>query len=133
MKYVVLTCRILMGVLFLFFGANMILNFLRGPLPPGDAGAWSALMMSHHYMTFVGLVMEIAGLLLLVGRFVPLALAMLAPVLVNILLFHFLFYPRGVIVPIVLSVIEVFLMFTYRRNFLPLLEADARPESPAKI
>ena len=130
MKYVILTCRILLGAMFLFAGSNSILNFIKADLPPGDAGVWSALMMSHHYMSFVGLVMVVAGLLLLVGRFVPLALTLLGPVLVNILLFHFLFMPKGVIVGLICTVMEIVLILAYRRNFAPLFEPAPPPESP---
>ena len=66
------------------------------------------------------------GLLVLVGRFVPLGLVILAPILVNILLFHALFEPRGIIPGIVLSVLEVFMIYVYRASFRGLF--DAAPE-----
>jgi putative oxidoreductase len=124
MKYIVLTCRIMLGIAFTFFGANHILNFLHPPLPPGDAGAWSTLMVAHHYMTFVGVVELVGGILLLVGRFVPLGLTLLAPVLVNIILYHLLFDPKDIAVGVACAIFEAVLLVAYHRNFLPLFEAD---------
>ena len=85
MKIAILIARILLGLLFLVFGANGILHFIPNPpMPPSDATTFATLLMTSHYMTFVGLLMVIAGLLLLVGRYVPLALVILGPILVNI-------------------------------------------------
>ena len=120
MKYVILVSRLLLGLVFTVFGANSILHFLPGSLPAGDAGTWSGLMMAHHYMTFVGVLQLVAGILLLVGRFVPLALTILAPILVNILAFHFLFLPQGVIIGLICSVLEIVLLIAYHRSFAPL-------------
>ena len=86
MKIAVLIARILLGLMFLVFGSNDFLHFIPMQPPPGDAGTYLGILVSHNVMSFVGLLMVIAGLLLLVGRFVPLALVILGPILVNILL-----------------------------------------------
>ena len=131
MKIVIIVARGLLGLIFFGFGLSGLLHFL--PMKPmaGDAGVWAGIMANHHWMTFVAVVQVIAGLLLLVNRFVPLALTLLAPELVNILLFHLLLTAGAGIVPgLVCTVLEIFLLFVYRRNFLPLLamnpEADIR-------
>lgn len=130
MKYAILACRILLGLVFFVFGLNGLLHFLpMPPMPASDATTWSTIMMNHHWMTFVAVLQVIAGLLLLVNRFVPLALTILAPQLVNILLFHLLLMGGSGIAPgLVCTVLEVFLLIVYRRNFYPLLamnpEAD---------
>ena len=95
MGKVILGARITLGLIFFVFGLNGILNFLKGPLPQGDAGTFLTIMMEHGYSDVVAVLQLIAGLLLLVGRYVPLALAILAPILVNILLFHLLIMHGG--------------------------------------
>jgi hypothetical protein len=80
-------------------------------------------------MTFVGCIMVISGLLRLVGRFVPLALTLAAPILVNILLFHLLLQFKGIVIGAVLSVFEVVLILAYWRSFLPLLAPDPKFDS----
>ncbi|NYF78867.1 DoxX family membrane protein [Granulicella arctica] len=127
MKKAVLVARILLGFVFLFFGLNGILHFLpTPPMPPGDATTFATILMTHKYMSFVALCQVIGGLLLLVGRFVPLGLTILAPILVNILLFHFLLHPEGVVIGLVCTVLELFLLFAYRLSFRGLF--DANPE-----
>jgi hypothetical protein len=81
--------------------------------------------MTHHFMTFVGLLMVISGLLLLVGRFVPLALTLLGPILVNIPLYHALIDPEGgakaAVLGIVATALWLFLLLVYRKSFYSLL------------
>jgi uncharacterized membrane protein YphA (DoxX/SURF4 family) len=125
MKIAVLVARILLGLIFFVFGANDIVPFLHmPPMPPSDATTFATIMISHHYMTFVGLLMVIAGVLLLVGRFVPLALTLLGPILVNILLYHALLAPEagvGAAIPgLVATVLELFLILVYRKSFYTL-------------
>jgi uncharacterized membrane protein YphA (DoxX/SURF4 family) len=122
MKVAILTARILLGLMFLIFGLNNILYFFKMPMPSGDAGIFLGLLVGHKYMTFVSLLQIIAGVLLLVGRFVPLALTLLAPILVNILLFHILISHGGVAPGLIATLLEVFLLFAYRLYFRPLLD-----------
>jgi uncharacterized membrane protein YphA (DoxX/SURF4 family) len=127
MKVAVLIARILLGLVFFVFGLNNILHFMKMGPPPGDAGTFATLLATHNFMTFVGLLMVIAGLLLLVGRYVPLALVILGPILVNILLFHLLFTGGAGIGPgLVSTILEIFLIWAYRLSFRGLF--DAAPE-----
>lgn len=126
MRKVVLVVRILMGVVFVFFGLNNILQFMKTPLPPGDAGVFLVILVTHKYMTFVALLQIVAGLLLLVGRYVPLALTILAPIIVNILLFHFTLAHEGAAPGVLMALLELFLVWAYRLSFRGLL--DAAPE-----
>jgi putative oxidoreductase len=129
MKYFLLGSRLLQGLIFFILGLNNILHFFHMPPPAGDALTWIGIMASHGWLTFVGVVMVIAGLLLLVGRFVPLALTLLAPVIVNILLYHILLWPHGYALAIIVAVLEVILLIAYHNSFVPLLAPDPRPDT----
>jgi putative oxidoreductase len=130
MKYIPLVSRLLLGLMFFVFGLNNILGFIHLPLPSGDALTWMGILHAHNYMTFVGVIMTIAGLLLLVGRFVPLALTLIAPVIVNILLYHALLWPHGIAPAIIALVLEVVLLIAYHRSFAPLFAPN--PEADTK-
>ena len=127
MKIPILVCRLLLGFIFFVFGLNGILHFLPQPPIPGDAGIFATILMTHKYMTFVALLQIVGGLLLLVGRYIPLGLTILAPILVNILLFHITLMGGSGIAPgLVCTLLELFLVFAYRLSFRGLL--DAAPE-----
>jgi len=132
MKYVVLISRLLLGLIFFVFGLNNILHFIHLPPPSGEAGTLMTILVSSHWMTFVGCIMVVSGLLFLVGRFIPLALTLTAPVVVNILLYHLLLEPHGLVPGAVVTVLEVVLILAYWRNFFPLFAPDAKPD-PKKI
>ena len=95
MKTFVLISRILLGLTFLVFGLNGFLHFIPSPAPTGIAGQYVGALFASHYLSVVFGFEIIAGVLLLANRFVPLALAILAPILVNIALFHALMAPHG--------------------------------------
>jgi putative oxidoreductase len=110
-------CRILLGFVFAAAGVFSILKLGKMGGMPADATTFLTLMVAHNYTVFVALVMLIGGLLILVGRFVPLGLVLLGPILVNILLFHILFHAPGIITGLVCTVLEVFLIWAYRPSF----------------
>jgi hypothetical protein len=96
MKIAALIARILLGLLFAVFGLNGFLHFIpQQPLPTGLAGQYVGALFVSHYLVVVFLLELIGGLLLLANRFVPLALVLLGPVVVNILLFHVCLAPEG--------------------------------------
>jgi hypothetical protein len=95
MKITVTIARILLGLLFTIFGANGFLHFIPLPPPPGIAGQYMGALYVSHYLAVVFLVQLIGGILLLVNRYVPLALMLLGPVIVNIVLFHSFMAPEG--------------------------------------
>jgi putative oxidoreductase len=125
MKIAALVCRILLGLVFLVAGLTKIIP-IHATIPPGDAGAWSLLMMNHHWLIIVGIFETVGGLFLVSGRFVPLGLTLVAPVCVNILLFSFLFAPATAGPGIVVALIEIFLIYAYRSYFAPLFTAKAQ-------
>jgi hypothetical protein len=97
MKIVAMIARYLLGLMFLVFGSNMFLGFIKMPPPPPDlSGQFSTVLFTSHYFYVVGGIMVISGILLLINRFVGLGLTLLGPVLFNILVFHLLMNPSGI-------------------------------------
>src|SRR6266446_6031709 len=88
MRTVSAIARYLAGVLFLVFGLNGFLHFIPLPPPGGIAGQFMGALYASHYLVVIFAFQIIAAVLLLVNRYVPLAVAVLAPVIVNILSFH---------------------------------------------
>jgi len=118
MKIVILIARFLLGLVFVVFGLNGFLNFLEmGPFPTGLAGQFiGALFLSHYFWVVAGL-QVVGGVLLLMNRFVPVALVLLGPLIVNILLYH-LFLNRVGFAPAILVTILWFIVFyAYREHF----------------
>ncbi len=130
MKIVVIICRFILGLGFFIFGLNILYPFL--PQPPLAEGSLPAqfvhVMGPTHWMTLVGLFQLFGGLLVLIGRTAPIGLTLLAPVLVNILAFHiFLEKGDGIVIGLVLTAIELFLIYSYRSYFKPLFTINAVP------
>jgi putative oxidoreductase len=113
MKIAVLIARVLLGLVFLFFGLNNLFHFLPNPPIPGDAGTLSTIMFTHGWLTFHGLLYVIAAVLLIAGRYVPVGLVILGPFLVNILVFHITLAPAAIGPGLVCAVLEVFLIYAY--------------------
>jgi putative oxidoreductase len=113
MKIAVIIARVLLGLVFLVFGLNNLHAFMPMQMPPGDAGTLSTIMFMHGWLTFHGLLYVIAGILLIVGRYVPVGLVILGPILVNILLFHLTLLPAGIGPGLVCAVLEIFLIWAY--------------------
>ena len=96
MKIAAMIARILMGLAFLVFGLNGFLHFIpSGPMPTGPAGEFTDAIVTSHFFMMVAVVQIVGGVLLLANRFVPLALVILGPVIVNIFFFHLLMLPSG--------------------------------------
>ena len=124
--------RLLLGLTFLVFGLNGFLHFLpQPPAPPPAAGAFFGALYATGYMLPLLKGTEVlAGALLLSGLFVPLALTLLAPVIVNIVAFHLFLAPGNYPVIALVLTSELFLAWTYRAAFAPMLRARSpRPAS----
>ena len=123
MKIVTLIARVLLGVLFVVFGLNGFLNFIpMGPLPAGPAAQFTGALFESHYMTVVFAIELAAGVLLLLNRYVALALTLLAPVIVNIVLFHAFMAPSGLPLAMVASVLWIITALRFRYAFVGLLQ-----------
>jgi putative oxidoreductase len=112
MKIAVVIARVLLGLAFLIFGLNAFFHFIPNQPIPGDAGVMVKIMETHGWLLFHGVLYVIAGLLLVVGRYVPVGLVILGPILVNILLFHLTLIP-GIGAGLVCTVLEIFLIYAY--------------------
>src|SRR5438874_8252125 len=122
MKVATIIARVLLGLIFVVFGSNIFLHFIPMPPPkPSLATDFSKALMESHYMYVVGLLQILGGLLLLIGRYVPLGLTLLGPVIVNILLFHIFLDRTGLPTAIVVSILALFLLWRYRANFAGLM------------
>jgi uncharacterized membrane protein YphA (DoxX/SURF4 family) len=120
--------RILLGLGFFVFGLNGFLHFLPAPSFPEDAGVFlGALAATGYFFPLLKATETISGILLLSGRFVPLALTLLAPILVNILAFHAFLAPAGILPGLVLAVLEIIVAYQYRDSFRGVLIARATP------
>ena len=121
MKIVVIIARVLLGLMFVVFGLNGFLQFMKMPPPEGLAGDFIKAMFVSHYFYIVSALQVAGGLLLLVGRFVPLGLTLLGPVIVNILLFHIFLEPKSLPMAIGVSVLALIVLWGYRASFAGLV------------
>ncbi len=120
--------RILLGLVFFVFGLNGFLNFLPQPEVGAEAGTFLGALAATGYMfPLIKGTEVVAGALLLSNRFVPLALTLLAPVIVNIVLFHGVLAPEGMVVPLFVLVLQLGLAYAYRDSFRGVLSAKAKP------
>jgi uncharacterized membrane protein YphA (DoxX/SURF4 family) len=120
--------RGLLGICFFVFGLNGFLNFIpppAGPMPEGAVAFGGALMQTGYMFPLIKGTEVLGGALLLGNRFVPLALAVLAPVVVNIFLFHAFLTPREIGMAAVILALHVYLAWMYRGAYRPMLAARA--------
>lgn len=130
MKHLPTIARVLLGLMFFVFGLNGFLNFIPPPkdgIPEGAMALSIAMMKSGYLMQLVKGTEVVVGLLLLVNRFVPLALVVLAPVIVNIVAFHVFLAPTGLVMTGVIVALHLYLAWTYRHVYRPMLASRATP------
>ncbi len=117
MKIAVLIARILLGLVFVVFGLNGFFHFMIGPLPSGLAGQFLGALMQSHFVLVVSAVELAGGALLLANRYVPLALVLLGPVIVNIFFYHLLMDRSGLIIAIVVIILWGLVALRHRQYF----------------
>jgi uncharacterized membrane protein YphA (DoxX/SURF4 family) len=126
--------RVLLGVVFFVFGLNGFLGFIPQPPAPERAGAFMGALAATGYMfPLIKGVEVLGGALLLSNRFVPLALAILAPNVVNIVLFHSLLAPGGLPVALFVLALELLAAWSYRDAFAPMLHARTAPKGSSDV
>jgi len=124
MKIASMIARYLLGLGFLIFGLNGFLNFIpQGPMPTGPAGDYIKVLMATHYMLPVSAFEIIAAVLLLINRWLPLALTILGPILVNILLFHILMQPATLPMALVFVLLWVLVFLSIKSAFAGLFQS----------
>jgi uncharacterized membrane protein YphA (DoxX/SURF4 family) len=127
-RHIPTLARVLMGLVFFVFGLNGFLHFIPQPPPPQPAMAFFGALAATGYM--LPLVMGtqlLVGVLLLSNRFVPLALVLIAPIIVNIVAFHVALAPSGLPLALIVLVLELVLAWSYRENFRPMLAQRVAP------
>jgi putative oxidoreductase len=126
MRVVFPIARNLLGLIFLVFGLNHYLNFIpTGPIPAGFAGQFFGVLMASRYLYVIAFFEVVPAILLLVNRFVPLALIVLGPVIVNILVTGLLISAFALPMAVVLTILWLLAAWPLRSTFLPLLRQRA--------
>jgi putative oxidoreductase len=129
MRIASVIARYLAGVIFLVMGLNGFLNFIPLPPPGGIAGQFMGALYVSHYLWVIFAFQLIAGVLLLVNRYVPLAVAILAPVLVNILTFHALMAPSGLPLALFVALLWIVIFIEVRPAFSGLFQSRWQPRA----
>ena len=126
MKHLPTIARILLGLLFVFGGVTGLFQLVEQPEVGEEAAAFMGAIMDTGYLWPVIKVTEIVcGVLLILGMFVPLALVVLAPVALNILLFHVFLEPSGLVFGLVLVVLGLYTAHQHRESFSAVLKRKA--------
>jgi hypothetical protein len=127
MKKTALAVRILLGSIFLIFGLNGFLQFMPPFAMPDDAIAFFGALAKTGYLLPVLFAAQIVGAALLLAGMVPLALVILAPIVVNIVAFHVFLAPGGLPLAIIVAGAALFLAFAYRKAYEPLFSNGGVP------
>jgi putative oxidoreductase len=128
MKTSILVARLLLGLILLVFGLNGFLHFIPMPLPSGVAGQFMGALFVSRYLLVVASFQVLTAVLLLINRYVPLALALLAPIIVNILLFHVLMAPNGIAPAVIVAVLWSVVFVGVRSAFTGLVQQQVQTE-----
>jgi hypothetical protein len=118
--------RVVLGAPLVVFGLNGLLEFIPPPATPLPEGAMAfvgALIQSGYMMELIAVTQLVVGVQLMVNRFVPLALALLAPFIVNSIAFHVFLEPSGLPIAIGFLALELYLAWAYRQAYRPMLRA----------
>lgn len=127
MTKAVTLARLAFGLIFVVFGLDYFLTFLPALGDPSPQGmAFLEAIMATGYLFPLIKAIEIgAGLLLLSGWRAPLGLVLLAPIVLNIALYHLMLDRTGLWLGLTVAVLEAFLLWAFRDCFRPLLQASS--------
>lgn len=117
MKIAALVARILLGLEFVIFGLNAFLHFIPAPPMTGLPAQFMGSIIASHYYVAIFALQIISGALLLAGRYLPLALTLLGPILVNILLFHICMAPTGLPIALLTALLWFIVFLSVRPAF----------------
>lgn len=123
--------RIILGLIFFVFGLNglvgALFNYYFLPMPPPPEELIQFFSAFWYFVPFLKIVEVTCGALLLANLYVPLALVLLAPIAINIFLYHLLIDPGGVALPIFIIILMIWLAYGYWGHFKGLLSKTSRP------
>jgi uncharacterized membrane protein YphA (DoxX/SURF4 family) len=122
MKIASIIARLLLGLIFTVFGLNGFLHFIPMQMPEGLAGQYMGALFLSHYLIVVFLLELLGGVLLLSNQFVPLALVLLGPVIVNIFFFHVFMAPAGVGLAVLVALLWTIVALRNKRHFAGIFE-----------
>ena len=123
MKIAMYIVRTLMGLLFIFSSVTYLTGLIQPPPMEGPIKEFNeGLAASGYFMPLLKITELICGILLLSGRFVPLALVILAPIVVNIFFVHLTIAREGLPIAVIVVSMELFLAYYYRDAFAPLFK-----------
>lgn len=128
MQRITPVARLLLGFTFVVFSLNYFVPFLPAEPPPVAALPFIGALVSSGLLTFIKTIELVAGLALLANRGVPLAMAVLAPIIVGINFFHLVLAPSGAVIGLTLVALELILAYGYRNAFAPMLRLRVVPE-----
>src|SRR5580658_864826 len=129
MKILATISRYLLALIFIVFGLNGFLHFIPQPPPPSElAKQYFTVMSASHYLEFVFALQLIAGGLFLFQRTVPLALTITGPLIVNILLFHALMDPGGIVPGLVVTALWFIVYLQFRAAFFGIFYTEAQSD-----
>lgn len=122
MRIAVMIVRILLGLMFVFFSVVVLFKLMPQPELTGDVKTFmEGVAVSVYLMPLIKITELVCGIALLINRFVPLALVILFPIIINIVLFHAFLEPSGLPMAIVILVLELFLAYAYREHYRTLV------------
>jgi uncharacterized membrane protein YphA (DoxX/SURF4 family) len=123
MKVATIIARVLLGLVFVVFGSNAFLQFMPMPEMTGAPAQFIGALAGTGYLQAIAAFQVIGGALLLIGKFVPLGLTLLGPIIANIVLYHLFLDPSGMPVAVVVTILEAFLIWRYWPAFAGILRA----------
>jgi uncharacterized membrane protein YphA (DoxX/SURF4 family) len=126
--------RSLLGLAFLVFGLNKFLHFIPNPAePPPAMEFFGALFKTGYFLPLLATTEVVSGALLLANLMVPFALVLLAPVIVNIFMFHLFLAPGGLPIAAVFVALEIVLAWLLRDAYAPLFSSTRRATARAPV
>jgi putative oxidoreductase len=128
MKIAATVARYLLALIFLAFGLNGFLHFIPMPPPTGLALQFFIAVSASHFMAVVFAVQVIGGALLLINRFVPLALSLLSAVIFNIVVFHITMEPSGLPLALFVTALWLLVAASVRSAFSGIFQQRVEPE-----
>ena len=129
MKIAATISRYLLGLMFTVFGLNGFLMFLPVPPMTGLPAQFFTVMTASHYMVPVFFIQILCGVLFLSGRYIPLALTLIAPVIVNILIYHVTMNPAGIVPGLVTALCWALVFASVRSAFAGIFQQHV-PRTP---